>query len=183
MQASAGDAVFAALVAAALSALAIATLYVSWRPGLRVAVRLACAALMTAAGLFAALTLNPASGDLQSRFRASTHTVRAGTCCLRLFTPWVERMAALSWFYAACGAALLALTVVAALVSYRQHGQQARQSRPSGLRRGRGAPTSGSSCLAAAPTLTSEVVALAACPRCVGRSERGAVHGRGRWQA
>ena len=123
VQASAGDAVFAALVAAALSALAVASLYVSWRPRLRLAVRLTCAALMTVAGLFAALALDPASADLQSRFGVYAHG-EGRDLLLGLFTPWVERMAALSWLYAACGAALLALTLVAALASHRQHGQQ-----------------------------------------------------------
>jgi hypothetical protein len=123
VQASAGDAVFAALVAAALSALAAASLYASWRPRVRLSVRLACAALMTAAGLLAALALDPASAGLQSRFGVYAHGEGQGVL-LGLFTPWVERMAALSWLYAACGAALLALTLVAALALNRQRGQQ-----------------------------------------------------------
>jgi hypothetical protein len=125
VQASAGDAVFAALVAAALSALAVASLYASWRPRLRLAVRLTCAALMTAAGLFAALTLDPASADMHARFGVYAHG-EGRDLLLGLFMPWIDRMAALSWLYAACGAALLALTLVAALASHRQHARQAR---------------------------------------------------------
>lgn len=124
VQASAGDAVFAALVAVALSALVIASLYASRRPRARRAVRLACAALMTAGGLLAALTLDPESLDLQSRFGVYAHG-EGRDVLLGLFTPWVERMATLSWLYAACGAALLALTLVAALAS-RQHERQER---------------------------------------------------------
>jgi hypothetical protein len=124
VQASAGDAVFAALVAAALSALVIVSLY-AWRPSLRVAVRLACAALMAIAGIFAALSLDPASADLQSRFGVYAHG-EGRDVLLGLFAPWVERMATLSWLYTACGASLLALTLIAALVSHRRHGQQAR---------------------------------------------------------
>jgi hypothetical protein len=124
VQASAGDAVFAALVAAALSALVIVSLYASWRPSRKVAVRLACATLMAIAGVFAALSLDPASADLQSRFGVYAHG-EGRDLLLGMFTPWVERMATLSWLYAACGAALLALTLVAALAS-RQHQRQAR---------------------------------------------------------
>jgi hypothetical protein len=124
VQASAGDAVFAALVAAALSALVIVSLY-AWRPSLRVAVRLTCAALMAIAGIFAALSLDPASADVQSRFGVYAHG-EGRDVLLGLFAPWVERMATLSWLYAACGASLLALTLVAALVSHRRDGQQAR---------------------------------------------------------
>ena len=113
---SAGEAVFAVVVAAALSTLAVASLYASWRSRVRVTVRLACAALMTAAGLFAALALDPASADLQSRFGVYAHG-EGRDLLLGLFTPWVERMATLSWVYAACGAALLALALVAALAS------------------------------------------------------------------
>ena len=125
VQASAGDAVFTALVAAALSALAVASLYASWRPRVCLGVRLGCAALMTAAGLLAALTLDPASADLQARFGVYAHG-EGRDLLLGLFTPWIDRMAALSWLYAACGAALLALTLVAALASHRQHARQAR---------------------------------------------------------
>jgi hypothetical protein len=124
VQASAGDAVLAALVAAALSAIAVASLYASWRPRVRLAVRFICAALMTVAGLLAALTLDPASSDLQARFGVYAHG-EGRDLLLGLFTPWVERMAMLSWLYAACGAALLALTLVDALASRRQHARQA----------------------------------------------------------
>jgi hypothetical protein len=79
---------------------------------------------MTAGGLLAALTLDPESLDLQSRFGVYPHG-EGRDVLLGLFTPWVERMATLSWLYAACGAALLALTLVAALAS-RQHERQAR---------------------------------------------------------
>jgi hypothetical protein len=125
VQASAGDAVFAALVAAALSALVIVSLYAPWRPVLQLAARLACAALMAIAGIFAALSLDPASADLQSRFGVYAHG-DGREVLLGLFTPWVERMATLSWLYAACGAAFLALTLVAALAAHRQHDRQAR---------------------------------------------------------
>ncbi len=112
-------------MAAALSALVIVSLYASWRSGVRVAVRLACAGLMTAAGLAAALTLDPASADLQSRFGIYAHG-EGRELLLALFTPWVERMAALSWLYAACGAALLVLAAVAALASRRARSRQPR---------------------------------------------------------
>ncbi len=125
VQASAGDAVFATLVAAALSVLVIVSLYASWRASLRVGVRLACAVLMAIAGIFTALSLDPASADLQARFGVYAHG-EGRDVLLGLFAPWVERMATLSWLYAACGASLLALTLVAALVSHRRHGQQAR---------------------------------------------------------
>ena len=124
VQASAGDAVFAALVTAGLSALVVVSLYASWQPRLQLAVRFTCAALMTAAGLLAALALDPASADLQSRFGVYAHG-EGRDVLLGLFTPWVERMATLSWLYAACGAALLALTLVAALAS-REHERRAR---------------------------------------------------------
>ncbi len=125
VQASVGDAVFAALVAAALSALVIASLHASWRPRLRVAVRLTCPALMTVAGLLAALTLDPASPDLQARFGVYAHG-EGRDLLLGLFTPWVERMAALSWLYAACGASLLTLTLVITLASRRERHRQPR---------------------------------------------------------
>jgi len=129
VQSSAGDAVFAALVAAALSALVIASLYASWRPRVRLVVRLACAGLMTAAGLVAALTLDPANADLQARFGVSAHG-EGREVLLGLSTPWVERMAALSWLYAACGAALLVLAAVTALAARRERSQQTRSVAP-----------------------------------------------------
>ena len=125
VQASAADAVFAALVAAALSALVVVSLY-AWRPLLRVAVRLACAALMAIAGIFAALSLDPASADLQSRFGVYAHG-EGRDVLLGLFAPWVERLATLAWLYAACGASLLALTLVVALASRRERNRQPRR--------------------------------------------------------
>ena len=125
VQSSAGDAVFAALVAAALSALVIASLYAAWRPGVRALVCLTGAGLMTAAGLAAVLALDPASADLRSRFGIYAHG-EGREVLLALFTPWVERMAALAWLYAACGAALFVLAVVAALASRRARGRQPR---------------------------------------------------------
>ena len=122
---SAGEAVFAALAAALLSGLVIASLYASWRPSVRVAVRLACAGLITIAGLAAALTLDPASASLQARFGVYAHG-EGREVLLSLFTPWVERLATLAWLYAACGAALLVLAVVAALASRRVRGRQPR---------------------------------------------------------
>jgi len=116
VQSSVGDAVFAALVAAALSALVIASLYASWRPAVRLGVRLAAAGLMTAAGIVSALTLDPASASLQARFKIYAHG-EGRAVLLRLFTPWVERLAALSWLYAACGVGLLLVTVMVALQS------------------------------------------------------------------
>jgi hypothetical protein len=125
VQASAGDAVFATLVAAALSTLVIVSLYASWRPFLRIAVRLACAALMAIAGIYAALSFDPASADLQSRFGVYAHG-EGRDVLLGLFAPWVERMATLSWLYAACGVSLLALTLVVALASRRERNRQPR---------------------------------------------------------
>jgi hypothetical protein len=40
-----------------------------------------------------------------------------GTQLLRLFTPWIERLAALSWVYTACGTGLLIFTVLGVLAS------------------------------------------------------------------
>jgi len=129
VQASAGDAVFAALVAAALSALIVASLYATWRSHVRLTVRLTCAALMTAAGLFAALALDPTSADLQARFGVYAHG-EGRDVLLSLFTPWVERMATLSWLYAACGAALLVLTLVVALKSQQRERRAGHVARP-----------------------------------------------------
>jgi hypothetical protein len=125
VQTSAGDVVLAALVAVALSAISVASLYAAWRRRVRLAVRFTCAALMAAAGLLAALTLDPASANLQSRFGVYAHG-EGRDQLLGLFTPWVDRMAMLSWIYAACGLALLALTLLAILMSQRQHGRQSR---------------------------------------------------------
>jgi hypothetical protein len=112
----AGDAVFVAMVAAALSALVIAGLFASWRPSVRLAVRFGAAGLMTAIGITAALTLDPASASLQARFMVYPHA-EGGTQLLRLFTPWIERLAALSWVYTACGTGLLIFTVLGVLAS------------------------------------------------------------------
>jgi len=116
IQSSAGDAVLAALVATALSALAITSLVASWSQPVRLSVRLAAAVIMTAAGCIAALMLDPASASLQARFMVYPHG-EGMAARLHLFTPWIERLAALSWVYAACGAGLLLVTVVGAVAS------------------------------------------------------------------
>ncbi len=113
---SAGEAVFAAIAAALLTGLVIASLYASWRPSVRVAARLACAGLITIAGVAAALALDPASASLQARFGVYAHG-EGREVLLSLFTPWVERLATLAWLYAACGAVLLLVTALAALAS------------------------------------------------------------------
>ena len=116
VQSSVGDAAFAALVAAALSALVVASLCASWGPVVRLGVRLAAACLMIGTGIVSALTLDPASAGLQARFMIYAHG-EGRAVSLRLFTPWVERLATLSWLYAACGVGLLLVTGMVAIQS------------------------------------------------------------------
>lgn len=116
VQSSVGDAVFVVLVAASLCTLVIVSLFASWRWSVRLAVRFAAAGLMTGIGVLAGLMLDPASTGLQARFMVLPHA-EGGLLRLRVFTPWIDRLAALSWAYAACGAGLLLLTALVTLTS------------------------------------------------------------------
>lgn len=112
----AADAVFWALVAVALGALVIASLLASWRERARLGVRLAAGCVMAAAGCAVALLLDPSSLRLQDwlGLQSLREQDALGTV---VFAPWVERLAALSWVYAACGVAVVLSTLVLALVA------------------------------------------------------------------
>jgi hypothetical protein len=116
IQSFSGDAVFVALVAAGLSALVIASVAASWSDPVRLGVRVAAAGVMAIAGCASALLLDPASASLQARFMVYPHN-EGMTIMAQLFTPWIERLSALSWLYAACGAGIVLTTVAAVVLS------------------------------------------------------------------
>jgi hypothetical protein len=111
VQSFVGGAVFVVFAAAALCALVIDSLFATWRRTVRLGVRFAAAGLMTAVGVLAGVMLDPASAGLQERFMVLPDA-EGGLLRLRAFTPWIDRLAALSWAYAACGAALVLVTTL-----------------------------------------------------------------------